>query len=193
MNKSQTEATSSVVPRSSVATPEDVTKALTLTPEQIEELRREQLLKLYRSRARLSDNERRIARGVELEDHYLKTGNKDGLAEALMLQGRYGEAADVAESDSYKQELYEKADAIQKNDQHCGCDRYKETGGYNLPQQYVEFYGHSHKHGREVPFIRCTNCGDLNAMSAPNHLLKQRQLRNSDASDQERLAFFKCK
>jgi hypothetical protein len=192
VNKSQIEATPSVVPRESVATPEDVARLLELTPEKIEELKREQLLALSRSRARLSDNERRVARGIELEQHYKLTGNRQGLAEALMLQGRYAEAAEVASTTEQKQAYLKKADAVTKEDAHCGCDRFVETGEHNLPQQYIESYGHSLKHGGEVPFIRCQTCGDLNAMPAPEHLLTQRALRNNpSASDRERASFFK--
>lgn len=192
-NKSQIEASKSVVPREAVATPEDAARALSLTKEELEEIKRDQLLALYRSRARLSDNDRRIARGVELERHYILTGNMDGLAEALSLQGRYAEAAEAATASDRKEELSERAGAVDKEDRLCGCDSHTENGKYNLPNRHIEFYGHSAKHGGEVTFIRCSRCGDLNAMPAPAHLLEQRELRRSKASDQEKLAFFKCK
>lgn len=181
----------SVVPREAVATPEDVSKILHLTQEGIEELQREQKLALSRSRALLSDNDRRVARGIELERHYLITGDKNGLAEALKLQGRYWEAARAAKDPAIKAELTEMAMAVDKPDENCSCDDFKESDEYNLPQQYIEIRGYSEKHKSEITFIRCQECGDLNARPAPNHLLKQREVRNSNLSDKEKLTFFK--
>jgi len=191
VNKSQTEASTSPIPREAVATPEDVQKFLELTEEQKEEIRREQALRLYRSRALLTDNERRIGRGIELEKHHRITGNKDGLAEALALQGRYGEAAEVAVSDQLKAEYQEKFRAVEREDCDCSCDSFKQEGEFNLPVQYIEMYGHSVKHGGEVPFIRCTTCKELNAMPAPQHLIDQRTVRHSDLPDADRLKYFR--
>lgn len=191
MNKSQSQATESPVPRSSVATSEQVLKALELTPEQISDIEREQALMLYRSRAMLTPNERRVGLGVQLEQHHLLTGNKDGLAEALSLQGRYLEAARTAQSTDLRKEYGERAAAVAKKDDDCSCDSFQEIGEHNLPTQYIELYGHSEKHNREMPFVRCTLCGELNAMPAPQHLAEQRDLRNSEASDSDRLKYFK--
>jgi hypothetical protein len=191
VNKSQTEATESVVPRKAVATPAQVLKALELTPEEMADIRKEQDLMLYRSRALLTPAERRRGLGIELEQHHLKTGNKDGLAEALALQGKYKEAATTAVNKLLRREYAEKARAVTKPDSDCPCDSFQEIGEYNLPTQYIEFYGHSDKHGVDMPFIRCTLCGELNAMPAPQHLLEQRDLRNSDTDERTRQNFFK--
>ena len=181
----------SVVPRESVATPEDVKRFLHLTPEAADELQRDQKLALYNSRALLSEDERRVGRGIELERHYRTIGDANGLAEALKLQGRYLEAAEAATNEDLKIELIELAQAVDKEDVNCGCDDFKEQGGYNLPQQNVEMRGHSLKHNGEVPFIRCQNCGELNARPSPTHLTEQRAVRNSDLSDKEKLNYFK--
>lgn len=186
MNRSQTEATDSVVPREAVATQNDVVKVLALTPEKLEDLKREQQLLLYRSRAKLSPDERRVARGIELEAHHRLTGNSEGLAEALNMQGRYSEAAEVSDNPVYT----ERAEAVEKEDKLC-CDRFTESDGYNLPNHYSEFEGHSVRHGGTVSFIRCTKCGDLNAMPLPQHLAEQKAFRHSDVSDKERLNYFK--
>jgi hypothetical protein len=186
------EPTASVVPRDAIATPDQVLKVLELTSEQMEEIRREQDLLLYRSRALLTPAERRRGLGVELEQHHLQTGNKDGLAEALSLQGRYKEAADTAASPELKKDYKERARAVDRPDDDCPCDTFQDFGEHSLPTQYIEFYGHSDKHGQEMPFVRCTLCGVLNAMPAPAHLLEQRELRHSTtATDKERLDFFK--
>lgn len=192
MNKSQIEATTSPVPKEAVATPADVEKALSLTDEQLVDLQKERDLAIYRSRAILSPEERRRGRGVELEKHYKITGNMDGLAEAFALQGRYGEAAEVAASDRLKATYSEKHRAVEREDNDCECDSFSESGDYLLPNQYIESYGYSAKHGKDMPFIRCQACGELNAMPSLPHLSSQQQLRhNSQASDSERLKFFK--
>lgn len=191
MNKSQTEASTSPVPREAVATPADVLKALAMSEERQAELQKERDLAIYRSRARLSSAERRIGRGIELERHHRITGNKDGLAEALALQGKYQEAAEVAQSDRLKAEYSEKCRAVERPDDDCECDSFYESGNYLLPNQYIEFYGYSEKHGQEMAFVRCQACRELNAMTPPEHLLEQKQLRHSQAPDSERLKFFK--
>lgn len=192
MNKSQIEATTSPVPREAVATPADVLKALALTDEEQEKLRKERDLAIYQSRAMLTPEERKRGRGVELEQHYRLTGNKTGLAEALALQGRYLEAAEIVEDDRLRSVYSEKHRAVERDDDDCACDSFKETGQYLLPTQYVESYGYSDKHGKDMPFIRCTACGELNAMSLLPHLATQQALRhNQSASDSDRLRFFK--
>jgi hypothetical protein len=191
-NLSQEQASESVIPRSAVATPDQVAELLALTPERIEELQKEQALKLYRSRAILTANERRIGRGIELEKHYLITGNRNGLAEALMLQGKYDAAADAAEDPEIKASYLEMHDAVHRDDKLCGCDLYRQENGCELPNHYVAKRGHSFKHRAEIAFVRCTQCGELNALTTPQHLAEQQALRNSPtASDKERLSFFK--
>lgn len=194
MNESQIHASKSVVPREEVATPEDVAKILELTPEQIQELRKEQALRLYRSRAVLSPQERRIGRGIELERHYREVGKPDGLAEALAMQGRYQEAAEVAVNEVLKRELAEKAAAVDAPDEDCKCDNFKDVGKYSIPNQYIESYGYSAKHGKDMPFVRCTVCGTLNVKPSPDYLEEQRAIRNSTdlaPDDSSKLEFFK--
>lgn len=194
MNESQIHASKSVVPREEVATPEDVAKVLELTPEKIEELRKEQALRLYRSRARLSPQERRMGRGIELEQHYREVGKPDGLAEALAMQGKYQEAAEVAVNEVLKKELAEKAAAVDASDDDCKCDNFTDTGKYSIPNQYIESYGYSAKHDKDMPFIRCTVCGNLNAKPSPAYLEEQRAVRNSPdmaPDDERKLDFFK--
>lgn len=186
MNKSQIEASESPIPREAVATPGDVEKVLTLTPEEIEELQKEQQLKLYRSRAILSPQERRIGRGIELEQHYIQVGKPDGIAEALALQGKYKEAAETAITPERKAEYNEIAAAVDADDADCACDNFTETKEHLLYNQYIEFTGYSKKHGRDMPFIRCRICGKLNAKPTPDFLAKQ--LAHQDTDDD---TFFK--
>lgn len=186
MNKSQIEATTSPVPKEAVATPADVDNVLALTDEKVAELQKERDLAIYQSRARLSPEERKRGRGVELERHYRITGNKVGLAEALALQGRYAEAAEIIPT------YLEKHKAVEREDADCSCDSFREEGDYLLPNQFVESYGYSKKHGKDMPFVRCNACGELNAMPMPAHLLSQQALRHDrNAPDTERLKFFK--
>jgi hypothetical protein len=190
-NEQGNEILPSVIPRSAVATPDQVKAMLTLTDEAAAELQKQQKLELYRSRAILSPEERQFARGIELEEHYKKTGDKDGLAEALSFQGKYAEAAEIAVREDLKAEYAEKAAAVASEDVNCKCDDFRTDGEFNLPNQHVEFVGHSEKHNASMPFIRCQVCGELNARAMPQHLAEQKELRNSDATETERKEFFK--
>lgn len=183
----------SPVPREEVATPEDVRRLLNKTPEEAEELQKAQALQLYRSRARLSPEERTIGRGIELERHYRIVNKPDGLAEALAMQGKYAEAAAVAVSPAYKKDFQEMATAVDSADTDCTCDSHKETKDYLIPNQYVERYSYSQKHRRMMPFVRCTVCKTLNARPMPEHLVKQRAIRHSSLHEdsEERINFFK--
>lgn len=190
MNESQIHASESVVPREEVATPEDVAKILELTPEKIEELQKEQALKIYRSRAILTPQERRIGRGIELEKHYRETKQPDGLAQALALQGKYAEAAEIAVDETLKKELTQRAAAVEADDDDCECDNFRDQGQYSVPNQYVESFGYSIKHGTDMPFIRCTVCGNLNAKPLPAYLEKQMEAA-MQPDDDTKLEFFK--
>lgn len=185
----------SIIPKEAVATPEQIARLLDITADRREEVRKEQerLARLYRSRARLSPEKRRIARGMQLERHYRKTNNFDGLAEALAMQGRYKAAAEVASSEELKRRFAEKAEAVEREDANCRCDDFRETPRGFIPNQYVESYGYSQKHGREMPFIRCTACGELNARPLPDHLAHQQRARRASEKGIETRAedFFK--
>lgn len=168
------------MPKDSIATKFQAAKLRTITKEKALQVQEEQTqLKVMHpsSRARLSPAKRAILRGVELEAHHKITGNKDSLAEALAMQGKYNRAAAIAVRPDLKAEYAEKANAVDVDDQDCACDSYVEAGNYHTPNQYVEFYGYSKKHKRVMPFIRCRECGDLNARYMLAHLNKQKRAR----------------
>lgn len=176
------------IKRSDVATPSDVRRVLALSKEEKAEIKKEQdkLLKLHRSRARLSPEERKLARGIELERHFRQTKNKNGLAEALAMQGKYEEAAKVAQTADLKKSLREKRDAVNSADADCQCDTYYQTGGgVMLPNQHVESYGYSEKHKKVMPFIRCKCCRKLNARPMLSHLAEQRKMRRKSERGEE--------
>jgi hypothetical protein len=152
------------------------------------------LLKLYRSRAHLSQEKRKVARGIELERLYRKQGKMNALAEALGMQGRYTEAASVATDPAIQAAMIIKAEAIAKPDIDCACSTYTEVDGYLIPNQHVIANGYSPLHEKVMPFIRCTLCGDVNARALPTHLADQHAIRNDPTmSDQDRLNFFKIR
>jgi hypothetical protein len=172
----------------SVATPADVANILALDDEQIAELQKGQqkALDTFRSKARLTPEERQLGYGIEMERHHRQTVNKDALAEALAMQGRFVEAADIAEREDLKNVLAEKAEAILKDDANCECPNHTEDSGFHIPNQYVESYAISHKHdGKIMPLIRCRVCGDLNARAMPAHLAEQRAARAASVAGKE--------
>jgi hypothetical protein len=169
------------VEREAVATPDDVKKVFALSDEQIAALKLEQdrLLKTFRSRARLSRQERQKAHAIEMERHHKKTGNVNALAEALAGQGRFTEAAQTATREDLKTIFTDKALAVEKDDADCECPTYYESGEYHLPNQYVESYAFSEKHQAIMPFIRCRSCGTLNARPILHHLAEQQAVRHA--------------
>lgn len=169
----------SIIPKTAVMSPEDFRRELELSDEKQKELRLEQdrLLAKFRSRARLNPDERQKARGIELERHHRRTGNKDALAEAFAMQGRYKEAIAVVVREDLKEVLQTQLEAVGKDDVNCGCDDFREENGAFLPNLWVESYGYSEKHRKTMPFIRCAVCGELNARPMPAHLAAQQQVR----------------
>lgn len=173
-----------------VGTPEDIRRLIGVPSE--EDLAAQvRLLDVYRSRARLTDAQREIARGVELEAVHRTTENGDGLAEALAMQGRFGEASTVAENPDLAAAMLEKHNAVYAPDVACDCDAFTEKDGYRIPNHYAEAVGYSFQHKASMPFIRCTLCGDLNARPLPPYLAQADALASSSAPDAARLAFYK--
>jgi phage FluMu protein Com len=187
------------IPQEAVATPSDVRRVLELSPEEIERLRKQQAkaLKLYKSRARLSPREQQVGRGIELERHYRQTGNLDGLAEALSMQGRFAEAAAVAANPVLREQYLERDAAVHSPDDDCSCPTYREENGLHIPNQHVEANVVSLKHGDVMPAIRCRVCGKLNVRPLFQHLAEQRTARaKSIANERQQIKadeFFKTK
>lgn len=177
------------VKREDVATADDVRKLLEIDDEKLSDIQIEQarLLKLHRSRARLSSEDFAKARAIELEIHHKKTGNKDGLAESYAAQGRFEEAAKVAKSKELKKVFREKRDALRKSSD-CKCDAfYTADDGTILPNQHVESYV------GKLPLLRCRKCNKLSAIPMPSHLAEQREVRRKSEKGAEIKAeeFFK--
>lgn len=167
-----------------IATPAQVQQALTLSDEEIAELRKQQdkALKTFRSKARLTPEERQMGYAIEMERHHRRTGNKDALAEALGMQGRFREAAETATSDVLRNVLLEKARAVEKPDVNCACPDYEEEGNLKIPTQYIE--ANVIRDGVLTPAIRCRKCGDLNIRPIPIHLAEQRMARTTSVGNE---------
>lgn len=170
--------------------PTNIAKLLELTPEKQAKMDAEQAEwgKLANSRARLNKREQGMARGVELEHHHRQTGNRDGYAEALAMQGRFQEAANVAKRKDLKQTFIEKHVAVMQADDDCQCDNFRNENGLKVPNQSVECYAFSEKHKSVMPFIRCHICGNLNAKPLPEYLQKQKEAENQGIKGED---FFK--
>jgi hypothetical protein len=197
-----TENNQSIVPEFAVASPEAVQRRLEMTPDKLLESKREQekLLKEFKSlygAKNLSPEEAFRARAIEIER---SAGGIDGIksdevAEALALCGKFAEAARAAESDDLRRVYAERDLAVQRDDTDCPCDTsYVSKRGFLLPNQHVELRNWSLKHNREMDFIRCRACGELNAREILPHLAEQRQMRklvtNGKADPQKAAKFF---
>lgn len=176
------------IPKEAVATPEQVRDNLALTDEQRKELQDEQL-KTFRSRARLTPEEMKMGRAIELERHHRQTGNVNALAEALADQGRFREAAEMATRKDLKAVLLEKAEAVDRPDADCECDSHIIDGDFKIPVQYVESY--VMRDGKLMPAIRCRTCKCLNVMPILPHLADQQAAQATREGDREVKDFFR--
>jgi hypothetical protein len=143
-----------------IATPEDVDKLLTVDENKLKKIREDQLKMLLSSRSRISPEERIRAYAVVLEEHYRNSGNKEGLAESLALQGRYHEAVELTDDDLRKKEYKEKAEAL-TNSTKCSCPDTIKSGSDILPSRYTEYALLVEGKGEVIKFIRCTICNKL--------------------------------
>lgn len=123
---------------------------------------------LLTSRAFLSPEERQIAYAKQLEGHYRETGNTEGLAEALHLQGRFHEAMDISNIKERKEMYAEMAKSLDTATP-CDCERVRNINGKYLPMVYIESVRPG-KDGNMVNFIRCTVCNNLWAGDLPKIL-----------------------
>lgn len=177
------------IPRDAVATPEQVRDNLALTDEQRKEWQDEQL-KTFRSRARLTPEEMKMGRAIELERHHRQTGNVNALAEALADQGRFREAINVATREDLKAALLEKAEAVDRPDTDCECDSHITDGDLKIPVQYVESYV-MRDEKLMMPAIRCRTCKVLNVMPILPHLADQQAAQATREGDREVKDFFR--
>lgn len=154
--------------------------------------RRQAALRASYSRARLSEGERLLARGAQLEEvaraniaqmeahredrHVVSTrggANLDMLKEqhavlahALELQGRYEEAAEVAPLKTEQTRLRKIHEAVERDDAMCDCPRDEhELGGATIeisPRRPLKPV-YSRRHGDAVALTWCEKCETYNA------------------------------
>jgi hypothetical protein len=168
--------------------------------EQAAESERQALAMAAHSRAKLSDAERLIGRGKLLEDaarvnlELAKGKDKEArvlaqqqLAEALAMQGRYAEAAEMHTDRHRRKYFRDVGAALEKaDDEKCGCvDRKAEMNGREIaltPRYEVEKV-FSPVHGQLVSVVKCSKCGHTNA-----RLLRSRLLQSQAAQAQNEAA-----
>lgn len=143
-----------------IISPEDVEKLLIKDEEKIKELQQEQYKQLLNSMARLSYEEHKYAYALQLEEHYRQTGNMEGLAESLAMQGRYHEAYELAEDETRKQEYLEKAKALEQSSR-CDCPQTRREGKNDIPTRYVEYKHYDPERKVTINFMRCIICNNL--------------------------------
>lgn len=104
------------------------------------------------------------------------------LAEALALQGRYNEAADVEHDKEKKAHYAGMWEAVWRDDEEtCPCEPFVD-GEISLTHDHVSEEVISQKHGNKLmPAIRCNDCGHINVRPL-THELRQRQRAQEQAA-----------
>lgn len=155
------------------------------TPEeQAAEKTRQELARASFTRARMTEAERLIGRGQLLEQaaranlHRAKTPlAASQLAEALAMQGRYVEAAEIHPDESRKAHFENMVRALEMDDaEKCSCEDNKtEMNGIelSLTPRFEAQKIFSPIHNDLVSVIVCSKCGHMNARKARSRLLPQ--------------------
>jgi hypothetical protein len=154
------------------------------------------------TRARLTEEERLVSRGALLEQTArgnldaaggnveLVAREKENLAVALAMQGRFTEAAKIHPDKLMRQHFKDIESAIEMDDaEKCDCKDFTGTvDGVEIAvtPRYSARTVYSTKHGEAVQLITCARCGHMNARKPRGRLLLAsqntgtgRQLRDS--------------
>jgi len=145
-----------------------------------EEKRAQALQAASFTRARLTDEERLVARGKQLEEiaraNLATKETPEGrirLSRGLELQGRYAEAAECHPHKRERKRLLAIEGACDREDSEvCNCPPKKLRAGgeaVEVPRHYEVKKVYSRRHGRVVSLVGCGNpkCSFLNATPTP--------------------------
>lgn len=157
------------------------------TPEErAAEDERQRLTRASFTRARLTEAERLLGRGRLLEitarQNLARAGEHDQLpksqlADALAMQGRYVEAAEIHPDETRKAYFEKLVQALEMDDsEKCECpDDTTEMNGVSLAltPRFEERKIFSPIHNDVVSLVRCATCGHLNARPLKGRLLPQ--------------------
>jgi hypothetical protein len=133
-----------------------------------------------------------VKRAAEAELHQLRLdthpdprhliGASARLAEALAMEGRFSEAAEIHPSAAHADRFQQIAEAIERDDADspCDCEVKQATNPATgqpvaLANEIISEMVFSPKHGKLMPLVVCTACGDMNVKPAPQHLLDRIQ------------------
>lgn len=162
--------------------------------EQAAERERQRLAMASFTRAHLTEAERLVGRGRLLEmtarhnltnsDNALAVGQ---LADALAMQGRYVEAAEIHPDEARTAYFEKTVRALEMDDEEkCNCpdDKTKMNGvDLSLTPRFEESKIFSPLHNDVVSVIVCRKCGHTNARKAKSRLLPQQSaLAQSEAA-----------
>lgn len=177
-----------------------------------EDARLQEIRRASHTRSKLTEEERLVARGMALEEiaranlatqlEVREAGNnrraKGGatltmvdqesarLAEALAMQGKYREAAEVHPWKTVGNQYAEVADAIERDDDdECDCPptkkrKLKSGQEVEAPQRFIKRRVFSPTHGKLVELEACAGCGFLNARPARGVVLAMRTAQESN-------------
>lgn len=137
------------------------------------------------TRAHLTDAERLVSRGALLEE--TARGNlvagmdaSAQLAEALAMQGRYGEAAEIHPNKMVRADYRQIIDAIEMDDEEkCNCPD-TETEELTITPRFNERTVFSQRHGGAVALVTCVKCGHQNARPVKSRLLLNQAATNQN-------------
>lgn len=152
--------------------------------QQAAEKERQRLARASFTRAHLTESERLVGRGRLIETtarHNLTNGANtlasSQLADALAMQGRYVEAAQIHPDEARTAEFERIAHALEIDDEEkCNCpdDKTKMNGvDLSITPRFEERKIFSPIHNDVVSIITCRKCGHANARKAKSRLLPQ--------------------
>jgi predicted nucleic-acid-binding Zn-ribbon protein len=137
------------------------------------------------TRAKLTEGERLVSRGASLErtakgnlriaqeqnNHAQITRETANLADALAMQGRYEEAAQLHPSEDARERYSQIQKAIDLDDsEKCKCPD-TVTDDLSLTPRFSARTIYSLKHKKTISVITCSKCGHMNAREPKSRLL----------------------
>ena len=163
--------------------------------EQAAEEQRQALMCASFTRAKLTEEERLIGRGALLEAtargnlEQSKGKNKEArilhenqLAEAVAMQGRYVEAAEIHNDKRARKHYRDIIKAIEKPDEEkCKCQDSKAKMGeleLSITPRFERARIFSPVHGEVVSLVECGKCGHKNTRQLKSRLLPMRAALN---------------
>lgn len=102
-------------------------------------------------------------------------------AQYLATIGRYDLAAQIEPQKEYRDHYLAILEAVWRDDEEvCSCEDVRGSGEHaniTVPRHFISEDIWSLRHSAVVSLVKCSVCGDMNAVPTPKHLQQQRALR----------------